>query len=267
MSISAGKQEYDVSNGKVIAIGVSHTFDEMCVALQNEVYDKLYDIQEQKDILDQLADTGFSKAVLIDSLFPIVERKDWEIGEAYAQAYIEERMCACIPWGISRDLKKPGSSLPGADIVGICRYDNDTYFLFGEIKTSSQKKYPPNVIYGETGLKKQLEDLCENDDIIHALVLYLAHRLKNSDKWSDYRKAFMHYMNSKGKSVAIVGALVRDVIPCRDDLQARAEKLKQYVSNGRKVELIGIYLPVDSISGFCQIIHEECERRSISNDK
>lgn len=37
--------------------------------------------------------------------------------------------------------------------------------------------------------------------------------------------------------------------------------------NGRSIELVGIYVPVDAISDFTQIVNEECERRSISDAK
>lgn len=73
--------------------------------------------------------------------------------------------------------KKPKSSLPGADIVGLYQQTDDTFFLFGEIKTSSHSEYPPSVMYGEHGLKKQLEDLCENKDITDKLAVVPYHIL------------------------------------------------------------------------------------------
>lgn len=267
MSMPAGKEEYNVSNEKVIAFGVSHTFDEMQDALQHEIYEKVYDLREHTEIVENLGDTGFDKAILMENLFPIVDKEEWEIGEAYAQAYLEANMYASVPWGISRDIKKPGSSLPGADIVGIHHCGNNVCFLFGEIKTSSQKVYPPSVMYGDTGLKKQLEDLCEDKKITDALVRYLAYRLKNTDMWEDYRKALTQYLGTSGNGVHIVGVLVRDVTPYEDDLSARAKKLQKYVLNGRSVELLGIYLPVHSIPQFSKVVREEYERRSISDDK
>jgi hypothetical protein len=172
-----------------------------------------------------------------------------------------------IPWGISRDIKKPKSSLPGADIVGLYQQAEDTFFLFGEIKTSSDSDYPPSVMYGEHGLKKQLEDLCEDQDITDKLVKYLAYRLKNSELWSMYSNAFLNYAQSNGKKVHILGVLVRDVEPKKDDLTARTKKLEKFVVDGRSIELVGIYVPIGSIEKFPQIVSKERERRSASNAK
>lgn len=262
MSIPKGKTEYTIDGKKVVAFGISHSEQEMKDALCNEVYDKLFDVQEHSEIVNSLLDTGFDKEIIMEQLFPLQNKEDWEIGEAYAQAYAEENMHANIPWGISRDIKKPKSSLPGADIVGLYQQDEDTYFLFGEIKTSSHNEYPPSVMYGERGLKKQLEDLCEDKKITNELIKYLAYRLNNSELWSEYKKAFEHYVKSDGNKVHILGVLVRDVEPKEEDFYARAKKLEKFVVDGRTIELVGIYVPINSIKKFPQIIIEESERRS-----
>ena len=133
--------------------------EEMELSLCTDVYNKLYDVKENIDLVNSLQDTGFDKMLIMQKIFPNDTKESWEIGEAYAQAYAESNLSAIIPWGITRDIKKPGSSLPGADIIGLYRHDSGTYFLFGEIKTSSDKNCPPGVMYGEHGLKNQLEDL------------------------------------------------------------------------------------------------------------
>lgn len=262
MSIPKGKTEYTIDSEKVVAFGISHSQQEMEDALCSEVYDKLFDIQEHSEIVNSLSDTGFDKAIIMEQLFPAEYKEDWEIGEAYAQAYAEANLQANIPWGISRDIKKPKSSLPGADIVGLYQQDEETYFLFGEIKTSSQNKYPPSVMHGEHGLKKQLEDLCEDKKTTDKLVQYLANRLKNSELWSKFSNAFVHYMASEGKKVHILGVLVRDVKPKEEDFSTRAKKLEKFVVDGRTIELVGIYVPINSVEKFPQIVLEENERRS-----
>lgn len=269
MSMAKGKNEYVVDNKKVVAFGVSHTTEEMEEALKNEVYNKLFDVEEHSEITDMLSETGFDKALLMEKLFPITEKEEWEIGEAYAQAYAEENMNSLIPWGISRDIKKPGSSLPGADIIGLYKDEEDVCFLFGEVKTSSQVSYPnpPSVMYGEHGLKKQLEDLCSNIEITDSLVRYLAYRLKKSTMWEDFKKAWENYNTSSGQKVHIIGVLIRDVEPKEEDLKARANGLQSFAVEGRKIELVGIYLPVGSVAKFPDIIQKEHERRSISSDK
>lgn len=262
MSIPKGKIEYTIESGKVVAFGISHSEQEMEDALCNEVYDKLFDVQEHSEIVNSLSDTGFDKAIIMEQLCLSQNKEDWEIGEAYAQAYAEANLQANIPWGISRDIKKPKSSLPGADIVGLYQQDEYTYFLFGEIKTSSHNEYPPSVMYGEHGLKKQLEDLCEDKKLTNELVKYLAYRLKNSKLWSMYENAFIHYVKSDGKKIHILGVLVRDVEPKEEDFSTRAKKLEKFVIDGRSIELVGIYVPIDSIKKFPQIVLKESERRS-----
>lgn len=267
MAVSKGTREYSIESESIVAFGVSHTDAEMKEILCDDVYDKLFDINEHSEIAIGLEDTGFKQAVIMEKLFPITSKEDWEIGEAYAQVYAENNLNSSIPWGISRDIKKPGSSLPGADIIGLHRDDSGTCFLFGEIKTSSQDKYPPNVMYGDHGLKKQLEDLCEDEEITKSLVRYLAYRLKESALWDGYKEAFMHYLESDGSKVHILGVLVRDVKPNEEDLSARTKKLEKFVVNGRTIELVGIYVPLNSIPTFSQIINGESERRSISDAK
>jgi hypothetical protein len=62
----------------------------------------------------------------MEKIFPQDKKESWEIGEAYAQSYSESNLPAIIPWGITRDIKKPGSSLPGADIVGFYKHESGT---------------------------------------------------------------------------------------------------------------------------------------------
>ncbi len=265
MAIPKGKNEYTINSNRIVAFGISHTDAEMEVSLCTDVYDKLYDVKESNELANSLQDTGFDKIVNMQNIFPQEERECWEIGEAYAQAYAESNLSAFIPWGITRDIKRPGSSLPGADIVGLYQYNNSAYFLFGEIKTSSDKNCPPGVMYGEHGLKHQLEDLCQKKDITNQLVKYLAHRLKGHEAWPQYVEAFKQYLSSGEQAVHVLGVLVRDITPSDDDLKTRSKALEKFVVGGRTIELVGIYVPADEIKRFPQIIREEYGRRSVSN--
>lgn len=236
----------------------------MLNALTNEVYDKVYDIPGNSDLIDSiltgLADTGFNK----DSLMPIFACNecinDWEVGEAYAQVYLENNFSSILPWNLRRDIKKPGSSLPGADIVGLHMKDDSAYFLFGEIKTSSDQNYPPSLMYGPTGMRKQLDELCTEQDTIFALIKYLGFRLKNTVHWPMYQNAFQKYCINKF-NICIIGVLIRDVKPNEKDLAARAKSLRSYCIDGRQISLLAIYLPQGAISNFVQIIESEHERR------
>ncbi len=267
MAIPKGKNEYRISSDSIIAFGISHSKKEMELSLCTDVYDKLYDIEENINLANSLQDTGFDRMLIMEKIFPQGKKESWEIGEAYAQSYAESNLSAIIPWGITRDLKKPGSSLPGADIVGLHKHESGTYFLFGEIKTSSDKDYPPGVMYGEHGLKHQLEDLCQEKEITNQLVKYLAHRLKNDTLWPQYTDAFKNYMNSREEAVHILGVLVRDAVPSEDDLRTRTKALEKFAVGKKTIELVGIYVPEDAVKKFPYIIQEEHERRSVSNVK
>lgn len=267
VAIPKGKNEYKISSNSIVAFGISHSKEEMELSLCTDVYDKLYDMKENMDLANCLQDTGFDRMLIMEKIFPQDKKESWEIGEAYAQSYAESNLSAIVPWGITRDIKKPGSSLPGADIVGLYKHESGTYFLFGEIKTSSDKNYPPGVMYGENGLKNQLEDLCQRKKITNQLVNYLAHRLKNDALWPQYADAFKKYISSGEEAVHILGILIRDVAPSEDDLRTRTKALEKFAVGEKTIELVGIYVPEDEVRKFPYMIQKEYERRSISNVK
>lgn len=119
----------------------------------------------------------------------------------------------------------------------------------------------------EHGLKQQLEDLCQRKEITNQLVNYLAHRLKNDVLWPQYADTFKKYMSSGEEAVHILGILIRDVIPSKDDLRTRTKTLERFAVGKKTIELVGIYVPEDEVRNFPYIIQEEHERRSVSNVK
>lgn len=266
LSVAFGKKEYEIDAPQIIAYGVSHTDEEMIDALTNEVYEKVYDVSGITDLVDSvlinLTDTGFDNSLLMQIFTSMNDDciEDWVIGEAYAQAYLEDNFSSILPWNLRRDIKKPGSSLPGADIVGFHLQDETVYFLFGEIKTSSDRNYPPSLMYGPTGLTKQLEDLCTEQNTILSLISYLGFRLKGTQHWSLYQNAFRNYCINNF-NVHIIGVLVRDVVPNKKDLSAKVNSLSSYCINGRQINLLAIYLPQGAIPKFVAIVKSEHERR------
>lgn len=61
-------------------------------------------------------------------------------------------------------------------MVGFQSNGTDDFFAFGEVKTSTENKYPPGATHGRTGLKQQLEDLKDDVKIKDDLVLHLRYR-------------------------------------------------------------------------------------------
>ncbi len=109
--------------------------------------------------------TEFAQEHLAEALADPDDIENWRVGEAIAEAYLTEHRNCQFPWPDGRDERKNGSSLPGADLVGIQHDAKGDRFAFGEVKTSGQAKHPPGVMYGRTGLKQQLEDLFDKVEI------------------------------------------------------------------------------------------------------
>jgi hypothetical protein len=251
MVMAAGNVEYRIGQPPVAGVGVSLTGVELDAALHDSVADAVFDTsgtQTVKDFLDSLPSTDFDSAgverVLSVGGFP----EDWRVGEGLAEVYLSEHRSCYFPWPDSRDERKAGSSLPGADLVGLCRDGATERFAFGEVKTSSESQYPPGLMYGRTGMKRQLEDLRDSQEIRDDLVKYLAHRACAATWKMRFAVAFARYTNDSS-DVRVFGVLVRDVPPHFGDLDARVACLAQAVPAGMRIELVAIYLPGNTIPG------------------
>ena len=125
--------------------------------------------------------------------------------------------------------------------------DGDS-FAFGEVKTSSEHKYPPGTMYGRTGLKQQLEDLRDNEAIRMDLVKYLGHRAGSAPWRARFKRAASRYLGNRS-DVQLYGVLVRDVKPDKDDLRLRVGDLGAGCPVGTCIELLALYLPQGSLGG------------------
>ena len=248
--ISAGTVVYHLGTPPVTGTGLSWSMSEMKEAVTGPVASVVYDdvgTLALGALLGTLAETGFTNANVQATLSRSVVVENWRVGEALAESYLVHHRDCHFPWPDGRDIRKSGSSLPGADLVGFQR-DAETYrFAFGEVKTSSEKKYPPGACYGETGLKQQLEDLRDHLGIRDDLVKYLGHRAVNGASWKDqFIKAAERYFADKG-DIRVFGLLVRDVEPREDDLRVRVSSLPTGCSASMTIELLAIYLPDHAI--------------------
>lgn len=65
-------------------------------------------------------------------------------------------------------------------------------FAFGEVKTSTEQKYPPQVTSKkDDGLNTQLKKLCHDYDSRRILVQYLFNRVKST---TEYKEACIAYL-------------------------------------------------------------------------
>ena len=201
-----------------------------------------------EDILAGLAETEFEQAGLRRVLQDPDHVEDRRVGEAIAEVYLTDHRSCSFPWPDARDERKSRSSLPGADLVGFGIDDDGDCFAFGEVKTSSERRYPPGAMHGRTGLKRQLEDLRDSEAIRKDLVKYLGHRARSAPWRAQFERAASRYLGNTS-DVRLYGCLVRDVEPHQDDLRVRVGDLGAECPEGTHIELLALYLPRERLDG------------------
>lgn len=254
MTLVAGTEDYSLGTAPVTGLGISWTQEELDAGMNGPMPAAVFDDAGKADVtalLAGLAETDFEKDRLEQVLQTEAEPEPWRVGESIAESYLTHHRQCHFPWPDSRDERKSGSSLPGADLAGIQQDDQGHRFAFGEVKTSSEAKHPPNVLYGKEGLKKQLEDLQGDASIRETLFRYLAQRASGSS-WQDSFKAAAIRFIRNDRDICVFGVLVRDVSPNEKDLRARVGALADSNTSPMMVELIAIYLPEGSIPGLGQ---------------
>lgn len=196
--------------------------------------------------LQGLATTGVATEFLGKFLAAVPEPRDWEVGEALAEAILADDKSREVvwPWNERRDRRTPRASLPGADLVGFCRDDAGVCLLFGEVKASTQERSPPQVMSGGSGMTWQLESTAVRLDVQHALLQWLRFRCHGPELEAMYREAARRYLSSEGRDVLLVGVLLRDT-PCREqDVEGRGRYLAGRLDTPTRVEVLAWYLPI-----------------------
>ena len=251
MTVAAGAVVYSEGAAPCLGIGLTWSDDDLDGAMGGPVAAVLFDDKGKADIEDMLtglAETEFEQAGLRRVLSNPEKIEDWRVGEAIAETYLSDHRDCCFPWPDGRDERKSGSSLPGADLVGVRADDQGDCLAFGEVKTSSDAKHPPGAMHGRTGLKQQLEDLRDSVSIRDALFIYLGYRARGSDWIERFQRAGKRYLTNKS-DVQLYGFLVRDVEPHKDDVRVRVEKLGRDCPDDTRIELLALYLPKGKIEG------------------
>lgn len=241
---------YTLGMHPVTGAGIGVAASDLDAALSGPVAAVVFDDGGRAEIsalLGGLADTDFAKDNLDALLNDESEPEDWRVGEALAEYYLTENKSCLFPWPDGRDERKRGSSLPGADLVGFQRDGQIERFAFGEVKTSTERSYPPGAAYGRHGLKQQLEDLRDRRNIRDDLVKYLGHRAIRASWEARFQSAAAVYLRDT-QEIRIFGLLVRDVAPHQDDLTARVTALSRSCPGSTVIELLGLYLPPGSIA-------------------
>nr|VFJ57561.1 MAG: hypothetical protein BECKDK2373C_GA0170839_106021 [Candidatus Kentron sp. DK] len=249
MKVAAGSECYRLGSAPCQGTGLVWGEKELDEAISGSVSTVVFDDEGKAgiaEILGDVADTAFAREQLAEVLANPDTIENWRVGEAIAETYLGDHRACLFPWPDGRDERKSGSSLPGADLVGFQADGNGDRFAFGEVKTSSEAKYPPGAVHGRTGLKQQMEDLRDNTRIRDDLMKYLGHRAGTADWRARYQAASGRYLKNKS-DVQLFGVLVRDVEPRQDDVRVRVKKLAEGCPTGTDMEILALYLPNGSI--------------------
>lgn len=255
MTFPSGNHRYNVGVDQVDASGIEFVEEEL-EDIAEAVSEILWNPEGKEQIgelLTGVASTGFAEGRIRDVLTSDeVEVEAWRVGEAIAFAFLREHHDCDFPWPLRGDLKNPEGSPTGAEVVGFHDSGDGQRFAFGEVKTSSQKKWAPSVIFGEDGLTAQLQNLRDDGSVTDALVLYLGNRAIGSP-WADtYKAAVARYLKSR-REIAIFGVLVRDVEVREADLAGAASGLAaENAHPPLVVALHALYFPEDTIKDLGQ---------------
>lgn len=215
--------------------------------LTNEVAKRLGDEDLQVELSDHLrglASTGFEMDNLANILNEdIPEERDWAIGEAVAEVWLSNKYGVLWPWNMERDKRTPLASLPGADLVGFIEEGGQYYLALGEVKSSSQDKAPPDLLYGKSGMTQQLESLATDKGLLCQLIKWLWPRCRNTAFQSHFDAAVMGIIQSENSKLRLFGVLIRDTSPNELDLKNRAITLSKKIISPANCCLAALYLP------------------------
>lgn len=248
--IPSGSRAYAVGSPSVDAEGVTFSDPDLYLALTQRLPPIPSDsagTRQIQDLLGGVANTAFSADNLRAALKPARTVYDWQVGEAMAEAYLADHRQCEFPWPSGRDLRNPEASPTGADLVGFQAHKGSVRIAFGEVKTSTESKWPPQVVTRRHGLAKRLEELRDSEDAKnHLAIVYLAYRASRADLESHYRQAAARYL-ARDSDVSLFGVLIRDVEPKPEDLASRTALLATNCPPDTSIELRALYLLSGSI--------------------
>ncbi len=238
--------------------GLSVSETECIEHLQGAVKDNLIDRDEREDTLKNLralkAETGFRacEQLLID--IQTLENEDvdervFRIGEAYAEIILEEHFSCRFHWNELRDARNPKGNKTGADLVGFIEANGEILFLFGEVKTSSEDRRPPQVMTNRDGIENQLLDLYRNSNKRLILISYLKNKARLFPTGHQFRndldESIRNYYSENNK-YQLIGVLVRDIDSNEQDVLPSYDRLKRNILEPIGLQLLTLYVPIDS---------------------
>lgn len=237
------------AKNNVSYIGLRVTNPEDCVNwLNGPVRARAYDAEEITALEDFMRVEGFDNSELYAAITTSDEQlTEKDIGETMAELALQARMQAIWPTNRRRDMRSVRASLPGADIVGFAPCEGEGHqFIFAEVKTSSDKKAPPAVMYGDKGLEYQLHTLATDRVVLRRLLIYSYSRVRGTPLMKEWREAFACLANDYPGGAKLVGVLVRDTMPQEKDVSHHASILSGKLPESDNISLMALYICVQA---------------------
>jgi hypothetical protein len=209
--------------------------------------------QEMLSILQTLQqDTGFQQSqTLLQDIQAwqnkSVDVQTFRVGEALAEVVLQEHFRCRFYWNELRDARNPKGNKTGADLVRFIEIQNDVLFLFGEVKTSSETKSPPQVMTNPGGIEHQLKDLYQDPKKWRILMSYIQNKIPlngNEDFKKVFDKAIKTYYQQNACKYLLYGVLIRDTAVNEKDIKPSYKRLKEEILEPIGLELLAIYLPI-----------------------
>jgi hypothetical protein len=241
---------YKVGTHAVPAVGYAVDSTQAEV-LSGPVRAILADVDGQQDtrlLVESLVRTDFHRSLIEEILTTSGAVEEWRAGEALAEHHLGDLAKCTFPWPGSRDLKNPGTSGGGVDLIGFNVSEPDkAAFALAEVKTSRQLAYPPTVMTGRHGLEAQLEGLRDHDKRKTWAIKYIGHHAQNKPWVHLYMQAMDRYLGDI-HDVRLYGTLVHLTEPDDRDLRARAINLTADSPASIRIELSAIYVSAENLS-------------------
>jgi len=206
---------------------------------------------ELADHIANLESTGFG----VDEIRNVAHASEmptpWQIGEVLAQELLRDLEKAHFPWPPTWDNRTSTASLPGSDLVGFIGDDGAEQFAFGEAKTSDATNVQTSVIYGDDGLRAQIDHLMTSAQRRVDLIGWLHVRAQGSEWESIYHRALLRFCENPSKAT-IIAVLLRSKDINKDHLQPVHNRIRD-LTHSYNVLLLAFYFPI-AIEKWCQAI-------------
>jgi hypothetical protein len=134
-------------------------------------------------------------------------------------------------------------------VTSVIKFEGEVLFLFGEVKTSSEDRRPPQVMTCEKGLENQLRDLYKDEKKRLILIKYLGNKARLYPEGhifkEDYNAAIRTYYSPNNLTkYQLMGILIRDIEPSEEDLSRSYQRLREEILEPVGLKLIAIYVPL-----------------------